>query len=190
MKRKTNAFLLALYLFLSSSFYGCSKIKNNEDEVENEVISMEENKNETLEEIIEETIGTTIETIIPTEEIIETEPIETEPNVTEEVVIEGTELSLMEEVSEEVSIELTSFESRLGDFPILQKSPVVLTVTNQENKTLFSRIKKEWLFQYEQHSFLLFNVTQFACLHNLKHIEFIVNKCKVCLLACGNRGIA
>ena len=45
--------------------------------------------------------------------------------------------SINKEVSEEVSIELTSFESRLGDFPILQKSPVVLTITNQENKTLF-----------------------------------------------------
>ena len=45
--------------------------------------------------------------------------------------------SINKEVSEEVSIELTSFESRLGDFPILQKSPVVLTLTNQENKTLF-----------------------------------------------------
>ena len=47
--------------------------------------------------------------------------------------------SINKEVSEEVSIELASFESRLGDFPILQKSPVVLTITNQENKTLFIR---------------------------------------------------
>ena len=47
--------------------------------------------------------------------------------------------SINKEVSEEVSIELTSFESRLGNFPILQKSPVVLTITNQENKTLFIR---------------------------------------------------
>ena len=47
--------------------------------------------------------------------------------------------SINKEVSEEVSIELSSFESRLGDFPILQKSPVVLTVTNQENKTVFIR---------------------------------------------------
>ena len=47
--------------------------------------------------------------------------------------------SINKEVSEEVSIELTSFDSRLGDFPILQKSPVVLTLTNQENKTLFIR---------------------------------------------------
>ena len=47
--------------------------------------------------------------------------------------------SINKEVSEEVSIELTSFESRLGKFPILQKSPVVLTITNQENKTLFIR---------------------------------------------------
>ena len=47
--------------------------------------------------------------------------------------------SINKEVLEEVSIELTSFESRLGEFPILQKSPVVLTITNQENKTLFIR---------------------------------------------------
>ena len=47
--------------------------------------------------------------------------------------------SMNKEVSKEVSIELSSFESRLGDFPILQRSPVVLTVTNQENKTIFIR---------------------------------------------------
>ena len=47
--------------------------------------------------------------------------------------------SINKEVSQEVSIELTSFESRLGEFPILQKSPVMLTITNQENKTLFIR---------------------------------------------------
>ena len=45
--------------------------------------------------------------------------------------------SINKEVSEEVSIEMNSFESRLGDFPILQKSPVVLHIKNQENKTLF-----------------------------------------------------
>ena len=45
--------------------------------------------------------------------------------------------SINKEVSEEVSIELDFFESRLGKFPILQKSPVVLHIQNQENKTLF-----------------------------------------------------
>ena len=45
--------------------------------------------------------------------------------------------SINKEVSEEVSIEMNSFESRLGEFPILQKSPVVLHLQNQENKTLF-----------------------------------------------------
>ena len=45
--------------------------------------------------------------------------------------------SINKEVSEEVSIEMDSFESRLGEFPILQKSPVVLRLQNQENKTLF-----------------------------------------------------
>ena len=47
--------------------------------------------------------------------------------------------SINKEVSQEVSIELDFFESRLGKFPILQKSPVVLTIANQENKTLFIR---------------------------------------------------
>ena len=47
--------------------------------------------------------------------------------------------SINKEVSKEVSIELTSFESRLGSFPILQKSPVVLTVANEENKTIYIR---------------------------------------------------
>ena len=45
--------------------------------------------------------------------------------------------SINKEVSEEVSIELDFFESRLGKFPILQKSPVVLTIANQENATVF-----------------------------------------------------
>ena len=47
--------------------------------------------------------------------------------------------SINKEVSEEVSIELSSFESRLGDFPILQKSPVVLSIANQENAAVFIR---------------------------------------------------
>ena len=47
--------------------------------------------------------------------------------------------SINKEVSEEVSIELTYFESRLGNFPILQKSPVVLSIANQENAAVFIR---------------------------------------------------
>ena len=47
--------------------------------------------------------------------------------------------SINKEISQEVLIELDFFESKLGKFPILQKSPVVLTITNQENKTLFIR---------------------------------------------------
>ena len=47
--------------------------------------------------------------------------------------------SINKEVSEEVSIELTSFKSRLGEFPILQKSPVVLSIANQENAAVFIR---------------------------------------------------
>jgi uncharacterized protein len=34
-------------------------------------------------------------------------------------------------------IEMTTFSSRLGDFPILKKSPVKLRIANQENKKLF-----------------------------------------------------
>ena len=47
--------------------------------------------------------------------------------------------SINKEVSQEVSIELDFFESRLGKFPILQKSPVMLTITNQENAAVFIR---------------------------------------------------
>ena len=39
----------------------------------------------------------------------------------------------------EVVIDMTSFESRLGTFPILKKSPVQLHIANQENKKLFIR---------------------------------------------------
>ena len=35
-----------------------------------------------------------------------------------------------------VSIELDSFETRMGNFPITEKTPVELTITNQENKRL------------------------------------------------------
>ena len=39
-------------------------------------------------------------------------------------------------VTEVVSIELDTFKSRMGDFPITEKSPVELKITNQENKRL------------------------------------------------------
>ena len=39
-------------------------------------------------------------------------------------------------VTEEVRIELDTFKSRMGDFPITEKSPVELKITNQENKRL------------------------------------------------------
>ena len=44
--------------------------------------------------------------------------------------------SINKEISEEVVIEMTSFESRLGDFPILKKTPVTLYIANRENKQL------------------------------------------------------
>ncbi|MGN0141496.1 MAG: YceD family protein [Roseburia sp.] len=40
------------------------------------------------------------------------------------------------EVTREVPIETESFVSRLGEFPITRKTPVVLTITNRENKHL------------------------------------------------------
>ena len=44
--------------------------------------------------------------------------------------------SINRETTEEVVIEMTTFSSRLGDFPILKKSPVKLRIANQENKKL------------------------------------------------------
>ena len=41
--------------------------------------------------------------------------------------------------TEEVVIEMNTFSSRLGDFPILKKSPVALSLANQENKKLLIR---------------------------------------------------
>lgn len=41
------------------------------------------------------------------------------------------------EVSKQVEIELMSFDSRLGEFPIVKKAPFVLNFTNEENKRLF-----------------------------------------------------
>ena len=44
--------------------------------------------------------------------------------------------SINKEITQEVVIEMTSFESRLGDYPILKKLPVELRIANQENKNL------------------------------------------------------
>ena len=44
--------------------------------------------------------------------------------------------SINKETTEEVTIEMTAFASRLGDFPILKKSPVKLRIANLENKKL------------------------------------------------------
>lgn len=40
------------------------------------------------------------------------------------------------EVSKQVEIDLMSFNSRLGEFPIEKKAPFVLKLTNEENKRL------------------------------------------------------
>ena len=47
--------------------------------------------------------------------------------------------SINRETTEEVVIEMNTFSSRLGDFPILKKSPVKLYIANQENKKLLIR---------------------------------------------------
>lgn len=41
------------------------------------------------------------------------------------------------EMSKQVEIELMSFDSRLGQFPIVKKAPFELKFTNEENKNLF-----------------------------------------------------
>ena len=41
--------------------------------------------------------------------------------------------SINRELTEEAEISLTSFESRLGDFPITEKAPVTLHIRNEEN---------------------------------------------------------
>ena len=44
--------------------------------------------------------------------------------------------SINKEITKEVVIDMTSFESRLGEFPILKKAPVELHIANRENKQL------------------------------------------------------
>ena len=44
--------------------------------------------------------------------------------------------SINKETKEEVTYDFDSFQSRLGDFPIRSKSPVILRIANQENKKL------------------------------------------------------
>lgn len=47
------------------------------------------------------------------------------------------------EMSEQVEIEFLSFDSKLGQFPVVKKEPFVLTFTNEENKRLFIQGKTE-----------------------------------------------
>ena len=41
--------------------------------------------------------------------------------------------SINRELTEEAEISLTSFQSRLGEFPITKKAPVTLHIRNEEN---------------------------------------------------------
>lgn len=47
------------------------------------------------------------------------------------------------EVSKQATIELTSFDSKLGQFPIVKSTPFVLTFTNESNKRLLIRGETE-----------------------------------------------
>ena len=40
-------------------------------------------------------------------------------------------------MTQEADISLTSFRSRLGDFPIVRKAPVTLQIRNEENAAVF-----------------------------------------------------
>ena len=44
--------------------------------------------------------------------------------------------SINKAIVEEVTIEMESFQSKLGDYPILKKAPVTLQIANRENKQL------------------------------------------------------
>ena len=45
--------------------------------------------------------------------------------------------SINRELTEEAEISLSSFQSRLGDFPIVRKAPVVFHIRNEENAAVF-----------------------------------------------------
>ncbi len=47
--------------------------------------------------------------------------------------------SINKEMRTEVELGLDSFQSRLGDFPILEKPPITLHIFNQENAAVFIR---------------------------------------------------
>lgn len=47
------------------------------------------------------------------------------------------------EVSKQAAIELTAFDSKLGQFPIVKSTPFVLTFTNENNKRLLIRGETE-----------------------------------------------
>lgn len=103
MKRKSRAFLLALYLFISSSLCGCLKHKNNDDEIVQEVVDIKDTDSNTIDEIINETIVTTTE-IIDFDEVFETtvniDPIFTEPIITE------LEDAIPEKTIDEIALEI------------------------------------------------------------------------------------
>ena len=44
--------------------------------------------------------------------------------------------SINKEADEVVELSLSTFESKLGDYPVLEKSPITLHIANQENKRL------------------------------------------------------
>ena len=45
--------------------------------------------------------------------------------------------SINKVTTEELTLEMSTFESKLGTFPILKKSPIALRIENQENASVF-----------------------------------------------------
>ena len=105
MKRKTKAFLLAFYLFISTSLCSCQKNKKIKEDENQEVIDMKDNENQELNDIIKESLPSITENI----EIVEiTEPEifieETEAVVieTEPVVVETEPVKTIDELALEI----------------------------------------------------------------------------------------
>ena len=114
MNRKTKSFLLALYFFLSSSCYGCSK--SNDIDIEEVVSTSEVSNEELLNTIGTEPIIETIETLPIEHTVIETEPIvETEPIFETEPVIETEPAITPSKTLDEIALEVIGNKYGYGD---------------------------------------------------------------------------
>lgn len=52
------------------------------------------------------------------------------------------------EMSKQVEIELLSFDSKLGQFPVVKKTPFVMQFTNEENRRLLIQGKQKLQLQF------------------------------------------